>query len=61
MSDNFRLAIHHWPYVSSLLTKPQTEADYDRLAVALDQLCTDDADRGRTGWCRQQACRSCFG
>lgn len=46
MSDNFKLAIEHWPYVSSLLTKPQTEADYGSLVVALDQLCPDDAGRG---------------
>jgi HTH-type transcriptional regulator/antitoxin HigA len=38
MSDNFKLAIEHWPYVSPLLTKPKTEADYDRLVVALNQL-----------------------
>lgn len=33
MNDGLKLTIEHWPFVSSLLTKPQSEADYDVLAA----------------------------
>ena len=38
MNDNLKLAVEHWDFVSPLLTKPQSEADYDALARALDEL-----------------------
>lgn len=38
MNDDLKLAIEHWPFVSSLLTKPQNERDYDGLVKALDDL-----------------------
>jgi HTH-type transcriptional regulator/antitoxin HigA len=38
MSEVARQAIEHWPYVSPLLCKPQTEVDYDALVLALDEL-----------------------
>ena len=38
MNDNLKRVIEHWPFVSPLLTKPQSEADYDILAEALDEL-----------------------
>ncbi len=38
MGDDFKRAIAHWPFVSPLLTKPQTEADYDRPVMALNLL-----------------------
>lgn len=38
MNDDLTLAIEHWPFVSPLLIKPQTEGDYDALARALDDL-----------------------
>ena len=38
MNDNLKRAIEHWPFVSPLLTKPQSEANYDTLAEALDEL-----------------------
>ncbi|ONH54475.1 HTH-type transcriptional regulator / antitoxin HigA [Pseudomonas cedrina] len=38
MNDDLKLTIEHWPFVSSLLTKPQSEADYDVLAAALNEL-----------------------
>lgn len=38
MNDELKLAIDHWPFVSSLLSKPQTEDDYDALVGALDEL-----------------------
>ena len=38
MNDELKLAIDHWPFVSSLLSKPQTEGDYDALVGALDEL-----------------------
>jgi len=37
MNDDLKLAIEHWRFVSSLLTKPQSEADYDALADACCQ------------------------
>ena len=38
MNDNLKLAVEHWDFVSPRLTKPQSEADYDALARALDEL-----------------------
>ena len=38
MNNELKLAIEHWPSVSSLLAKPETEEDYDVLADALDEL-----------------------
>ncbi|MFL1388636.1 type II toxin-antitoxin system HigA family antitoxin [Pseudomonas tritici] len=38
MNDDLKLTIEHWPFVSSLLTKPQSETDYDALAGSLDEL-----------------------
>lgn len=38
MNDNLKLAVEHRDFVSPLLTKPQSEADYDALARALDEL-----------------------
>ncbi|NWA64548.1 helix-turn-helix domain-containing protein [Pseudomonas reactans] len=38
MNDDLKLAIEHWRFVSSLLTKPQSEADYDALAGSLNEL-----------------------
>ncbi|MCF5141034.1 transcriptional regulator [Pseudomonas sp. PA-6-1D] len=38
MNDNLKLAVEHWDFISPLLTKPQSEADYDALARALDEL-----------------------
>lgn len=38
MNDNLKLAVEHWDFVSPLLTKPQSEADYNALARALDEL-----------------------
>ncbi|WP_421557249.1 helix-turn-helix domain-containing protein [Pseudomonas canadensis] len=38
MNDDLKLAIEQWRFVSSLLTKPQSEADYDALAGSLDEL-----------------------
>lgn len=38
MNDDLKLTIEHWPFVSSLLTKPQSEADYDVLGAALNEL-----------------------
>ncbi|MDQ0651109.1 helix-turn-helix domain-containing protein [Pseudomonas cedrina] len=38
MNDDLKLTIEHWPFVSSLLTKPQSEADCDVLAAALNEL-----------------------
>ena len=31
-------AAEHWQYVAPLVCKPRTEADYDRLVAALDEL-----------------------
>lgn len=38
MDDELKLVIEHWPFVSSPLSKPQTEDDYDALVEALDEL-----------------------
>lgn len=37
MNDDLKLAIEHWSFVSPLLIRPQTEDDYDVLALALDE------------------------
>ena len=38
MNAQIEHAIQHWPYVAPLLRKPKSEADYDALVVALDEL-----------------------
>lgn len=38
MSALVRLAAEHWEFVSPLLRKPKSEADYDVLVNALDEL-----------------------
>ena len=38
MNDDLKLAIEHWPYVATLLRKPQTEDDYGVLVEAIDEL-----------------------
>lgn len=38
MSALLKQATEHWRYVAPLLTPPQTEADYDALVEALDEL-----------------------
>ena len=38
MSALIKQATEHWQYVSPLLQKPKTEADYDGLVEALDEL-----------------------
>ncbi|WP_237478252.1 helix-turn-helix domain-containing protein [Lichenibacterium dinghuense] len=37
-------AARHWHFVSPLLTRPATEADYDRLTVLLDDVLSMIAD-----------------
>lgn len=38
MSALIKQAAEHWQFVSPLLRKPKNEADYDGLALALDEL-----------------------
>ncbi|MGY2288846.1 helix-turn-helix domain-containing protein [Pseudomonas sp. SDO528_S397] len=38
MSALIRQAAEHWQFVSALLRKPKSEADYDELVNALDEL-----------------------
>ncbi|HEP7992055.1 TPA: transcriptional regulator, partial [Pseudomonas aeruginosa] len=38
MSALLKQATEHWRYVAPLLTPPETEADYDALVEALDEL-----------------------
>lgn len=38
MSALIKQATEHWEFVSPLLRKPKSEDDYDRLALALDEL-----------------------
>lgn len=38
MSVLIKEAVEHWQFVSPLLRKPKNEADYDELALALDEL-----------------------
>lgn len=47
MSALIKQASEHWQYVAPLLQKPASEADYDALVAALDELLTivgDDED-----------------
>ncbi|MHC8346330.1 hypothetical protein [Pseudomonas sp. RT6P73] len=38
MSDIVKQAIEHWPSVSWLLKRPESEAEYDRLVESRDEL-----------------------
>ncbi len=38
MNDIFRQAIEHWPFVSWLLKRPQSEAEYERLVESRSEL-----------------------
>ena len=38
MNAMIEQAAEHWHFVAPLLRKPKTEADYDELVAALDQL-----------------------
>lgn len=43
MSALLKQATEHWRYVAPLLTPPETEADYDALVEALDELLDEIA------------------
>ncbi|VVQ31886.1 hypothetical protein PS943_02572 [Pseudomonas fluorescens] len=38
MSELVKQAIEHWPSVSWLLTRPESEAEYNRLVESRDEL-----------------------
>jgi len=38
MSALIHVAAEHWPFVSPVLRKPESEADYDALVCGLDEL-----------------------
>ena len=52
MNDALKLAIEHWPYVATLLRKPQPEDDYGALVEAIDELLDitgEDEDHPMSG------------